>query len=327
VTGVQTCALPISDPDAYLALLHALLRAGKRAHLTEAIEEPPAAADLVEIAMLRAAWARGEDDGPGELSAWDEALNHAALDTSRNRFLEIANYAGSLGATRAADDAWVAAIRIGWGPIPPYSDLLPLFTRLALQGRSEDLLAVYRTLLRFEPHNADLINNFYYLGVIHGLVEPGRAIPALEALIAGHPDRPEFHSVLAVARLAAGEPAAALAVVPIVRESPAVPPMMADAIEGCARVLDEQIDPGRERLAKVNWRAFMRQERAFFRGLLQSYEAEQLPLPEMVAREIDDSDTPAWRQAVERLEKARADDVLPPLPPVVMPAAPELPAD
>ena len=117
----------------------------------------------------------------------------------------MARYASLLNAGDASVDAWVGAVRIGWGTIPLYRDLQQQIGVLAGKSRSEDLLAMFRTMLRFEPENPDLLNNFYYLGLLHGLLAPADSRAGLEPLIARFPERTEFKSALAMAYLQLGD--------------------------------------------------------------------------------------------------------------------------
>ena len=67
----------------------------------------------------------------------------------------------------------------------------------------------------------------------------------------------------------------------------------------------------------------MRQERAVFRNFLVKLKISELPLPELTSPTVDENpdQIPAWRKAVERLEKDRANDVLPSLPAPRIPGA------
>ena len=309
-------AAALSSPTAYIARLHALLREKRSDEITALLDDPPDSCDLVDLWLAKAAAARMRDDRPAESEAWVNALNNAAFDQSRNRFLEIGQYATTLGAASVIEDSWVAGIRIGWGPIPLYRDLRPVFASLSTKSRSEDLLAIFRTLLRFEPMNVDLINNYHYLALLHELESPADAVSALENLVASAPDKPEFLSALAFAHLMADQPEQALARIPALRQSKRVSPMMIQALEGTARVLAGQPDAGRQLLDQVNWRLFMRAESHAFRKLLTRREIRDLPLPplELLTPTPGPEDAPAWRRAVERLEKQRAKDMLPALP-------------
>lgn len=318
----------IKTSEAYVALLHALLRTDREDELREKIADPPPYVDLVEVSLIRAMLARRRGNEASEQTAWEQALDYASFDSDRNRFLEIARYAESLGADRAAEDAWVAGIRVGWGLIPLYADLRPRFAGLAAKDRSADLLAMFRTLIRFEPENPELVQNFFYLGVIHNIVEPSVAVDRLRALLEAHEDRPEFASSLAFAHLAANQPRKALDLIPTVRSSDLISPMMADALEGTALALTDSPETALPLLETVDWDRFLRQERVAFREILTSHEIANLPLPLLETTLPDDYDpaeAPAWRKAIEAAEKARETDTLPPLPPLEVPEMPEVP--
>ena len=307
--------------DAYLARLHALLRLKKTSELTSALAAPPASVDLVEIEIVQAALAANRGAQIACEAAWTQALNRAAFDASRNRFIEIARAAEGMGAKTSAVDAWVASVRSGWGQLPLYRDLQPVFASLAVQGRSEDMLAMYRTLLRFEPRNPELLNNFNYLALIHGILPPSQVATDLTALVAAQPERPEFDSALMLAEMLDGRPADALARLPRLAESRGVAPMMKTALEGTARLLAGETEAGTALLKQVKWQLFIRQERIVFRNLLVKLKISELPLPEMEKpiAEIAPDMIPAWRKALQQLEKDRSGDVLPTLPAVRIP--------
>ncbi|MEI6656432.1 MAG: hypothetical protein WCP45_16840 [Verrucomicrobiota bacterium] len=309
--------------DAYLARLHALLRLKKNSAITAALVAPPPSVDLVELEIVKAALAANRGDPIESATAWTRALNQASFDASRNRFIEIARAAEGAGAKASAVDAWVASVRSGWGQLPLYQDLLPVFGNLAGNGRSEDLLAMYRTLRRFEPLNPELINNFYYLALLHGLLPADEVAVEMAKLVAGRPERLEFNSALMLAEMLAGRPADALARLPQLRESRGVAPVMKSALEGAARVLAGEVGAGTALLRDVNWQLFLRQERIVFRDALLKLKISGIPLPELEAPklEADPEKIPAWRKALERLEKDRSGDILPALPAVRIPGA------
>jgi len=308
--------------DAYVARLHALLREGKESDLSKLLSSPPPSADLVEVEMVRASLAKRGGDEIAASTAWTRSLNQAAFDITRNRFIEIARVAEMSGARATAQDAWVAAVRSGWGPLPLYRDLLPVFTSLAISGRSEDLMAMYRSLLRLEPLNVELSNNFNYLALIHGMIPASIAADTFRSLIEKEPERTDVLSGLMLAELEAGKPVEALALLPAMKASRTTSPMMIRALEGSALVMNGESEKGVAVLRAVEWRLFMRQERIAFRELLITFKVANLPLPdaEVDAVQVDPSATPAWRKAVEKMEKDRAGDVLPALP------APRLPS-
>ena len=300
--------------DAFVARLNALSRLKKDAEIAAALAAPPASADFVEIELVQASLATAKGDAIGAGAAWTRALNHAAYDTTRNRCIDLARSAQRSGAKDAAEDAWVAAVRLGWGQLPPYADLLPVFASLLAKGRSEDLMAMFRTLLRFEPRNSELLNNAYYFALLQGVLPPAQVVSVMTKLIE-HADKPVYHSTLMLAEILDGHPAEALAQLPKVRAGNDVAPMMVAALEGTARVLNGDTEAGTALLQDVNWRDFMGQERMVFRNLLVKFENSKMPMPEMASptAEVNPDTIPAWRKALERFEKDRAGDVLPAL--------------
>lgn len=302
--------------DAYLARLHALLRLKRNAEIEAALAAPPDSVDLMDLEILRALMASRRGEMSMADSAWTRALNQASFDANRNRFIEIAHAAEGYRAVTAAENAWVASIRSGWGQLPLYQDLQPIFASLAAKGRTEDLLAMYRTLMRFEPLNPHLNNNFYYLALLHGLLPPERIVAEMTKLVTARPELPEFSTTLMLAEMLDGHAAKALTRLPQLRESRRVAPMMKTALEGSARVLAGETEAGTALLQQVKWQDFLRQERIVFRDMLVKLKISELPLPalEPLKADINPDQVPAWRKAVERHEKDRAKDVLPALP-------------
>ena len=328
--AIQVLAEPAKTrADAYLTRLHVLLSLGKDDEVDAALAFPPAAPDPVGIEIVRAclAWHRNNPNAAD--TALTRAMNHAAFDTTRNRFIEIARIAEVRGAKASAENAWVAAFRLGWGQLPLYNDLLPVLAGLADKGRSEDLLAIFQTMLRFETRNPELLDHFHYLALIHGVLPPDQVAAAQEKLVAALPGRLEFNATLMLAKMLGSQPADALALLPKVRDSRGVPPMRKTALEGTARLLAGETAAGTALLGKVNWLSLMRQERIVFRDALMKLKLSEVPIPELKTAKEDENpgQTPAWRKAMERLEKDRANDVLPALPPPHVPAMDSKPAD
>lgn len=310
-----------SRSDAYLALLHAQLRLGRLEDLNKTLETPPPSADVVEIEMVRATLAARQGDESAASAAWNRALDQAAFDNSRNRFIEIAGAAEAAGSGAAVLDAWVAAVLSAWGQLPLAKDIEPVMMELARRGRSEDLLDVSRSLLRYEPNNPKLINNSQYLGLIHGLVTPEDASRALEQALKAHPEMQELKSAMMMARLMEGRGADALELLPAVRECSRIAPMMIKALEGSALVLEGRNEEGLGLLGQVRWNLFLRQERVAFRDILIKLKIEGLPLPEFEEVVVEDpSQSRAWRKALDDRRKAMEEEVLPSLP------VPEVPA-
>jgi hypothetical protein len=305
----------LTRSDAYLARLHALLRLDKTDELAAALATPPTAVDLVELEIVKAIQAAKAGDPIAADAVWVRVLNQAAFDATRNRFIEVARTADGCGAKEAAVNAWVAAVRLGWGPLPLYQDMRRVFASLAAQGRSDDMLAMCQTLLRFEPGNADLINDFHYLSLLHGSLPPDKIIP-LQTKMAAQLTKPSYFATLMLAEMLAGRPTDALARLPKFADSKAVAPMMQTALEGCARVLAGESEAGAAVLKTIDWNGFMRQEKIVFNNLLVKSRVSGLPIPELKSEQAvaDPAQSPAWRKTVERLQKDQAGEVLPSLP-------------
>ncbi|RYD82107.1 MAG: hypothetical protein EOP84_09955 [Verrucomicrobiaceae bacterium] len=307
--------------DAYLALLHALLRLNREPELREALAQPPETADMVELEIVRAVLAARRGDTAAAGIAWTNALNEASYDTRRNRFILVAKTAEKYGARDAAENAWVAAIRSSWGPLPFYADIQPLLSSLASKGRSSDVHAICRNLARFEDTNPVLLNNYLYLSLIHNMVAPADAVATLTRLTKEYPEFTQLNSSLMLAEMMDHRPQDAVARVPALRETKGLSPMMKDLLEGTALVLNDDFEHGKALIEKVNWKAFLPQEQVAFKALLldKTEEAEaknfQISLPEASeTQESDPEQTPAWRRAVERMEQDRSKDTLPALP-------------
>jgi len=316
----------LSSGAAFIPYLQALLRQKDTIRIAAALGNPPPTVDLVDFQLAKAVAARIQQDPSAEIQAWNESLRLAAFDTSRNRFIEIGRYAEIIGAANVIEDSWVAAVLMGWGKIPLYRDLIQVFGSLAAKGRSRDLLSMYRTLLRFEPQNPELLNNYHYLALLHGVVSPALAVTSLTSLVDAHPDKPDFLSALAMAHLMNDQPELALERLEGLVLARRVAPQMRAAIEGTALILSGQTDAGRSKLSEVDWRLFLRVEALAFRNLLSALAIKDLPLPEMSQLEAaeDPDQVPAWRAAVERLERERANDTLPALPPLKIPSVEDL---
>jgi hypothetical protein len=226
-------------------------------------------------------------------------------------------------AMSVAEDAWVAALRSGWGQLPLYQDILPLIGSLGSKSESEDLLAIFRTMVRLEPGNIDLLNNYIYLGLIHQVTTPSDAAARLKEMSEKNPEKHELYSALMLAEIMDGRPGDALGHLPNLKKSQRVAPQMKLALEGTAQILNGETDAGSKILSEVPWETLMTQERTIFRELLTRN--NKVKLPEILANEpieqIDPEKIPAWRKAIEKMEKDRAGDILPALPAPRVPGA------
>ena len=305
-----------TSPDAFFARLRILLSLRKNAAIGVALAAPPPGADPIEIELMRATVATSHGQTGAAETALNKALNLAASDSSRNRFIELAAIADKAGTREVAENAWIAAIRMGWGPLPLYSDLRPVMAALTAKGRSEDLLAMTRSLLLYEPNELELQLDFHYLALLHNVLTPREVITEVSNLI-HRLDTPRGHATLMLASLLDGHPEEALTDLTKFRENKEAAPAMITALEGTARLLVGETEAGTKLLNEIDWSRLMPQESIVLRGLLVKLKLSQLPVPDVAGprSEVDPEQIPAWRKAVEKAEKSRAGDSLPALPP------------
>jgi hypothetical protein len=306
-------------PDAFTARLHALIREKRIDEVRELLASPPPNIDKMELELIKVATARMLQDPSAEMAAWNRALYQALLNDSKNAFIEIARHAEVLGASSVVERAWVSAVRVGWGRLPLYNDLLPIFASRARQSRTDDLVGMYSSLIRYEPGNIELQNNLFYLGLLHGTVQAEEALRGLELLAVNHPELPELYSGAAVAALMAGKPAQALAWLPTIEDSPRASPVLRKAVRAVALLMQGDEAAGTSLLAELDWSALLSQERVVFRKLLLAMKVQDISLPELPQEtnsdemeEIERSD--AWKRAMDQIERSRVNDTLPALP-------------
>lgn len=293
--------------DAYLARLHALLRLGHREALAEALKNPPASADMVDVEIVNAVLAQGSGDTSAASAAWTRALNQASYETRRNRFLGIARAAQNYGSSQAAEDAWMAAVLMGFGDLPLYIDLYPQLGSMSKKGHSEDILVMSRAMVTFEPGNPDLANNVAYLGLIHGATNPAEAIAKLEKVLSDHPAKTEINSTLMLADLLASNPDRALERLPLFEKSSLVATTTKRMLHACALHMKRKPEEAKALLQDIRELDFMPQEWATFAKLRGEAVKEGIT-PRKWSATSDVADTeevPAWRKSLERAEQQR----------------------
>lgn len=281
----------LSDPAAYVARAQALLADHRMDEIANLLANPTPGVDTIELEYLKVGMARLQQDQAAEARAWNRALQQAPLDNAHNRFIEIAQRAESLAAHSVAERAWVAAIRTGYGRLPLYRDLMPLFSSLSKQNRADDLLELFRILLRLEPQNLELKNNYYYLALILGVNQPEESMARFQQLAAENPNMPVLASSAAMAALMAGQPKLAIDALQY-RSTTEQSSMMRSALLGTALLLDDDPDAARPLLAKVDWSKLLPQEAIVFRKLQADKQAANLPLPALHLPNGDRPPTP-----------------------------------
>jgi tetratricopeptide (TPR) repeat protein len=325
--AVQALAEPAkSSPSAYIAYIHALMKVGKLEEAKKIVSTPLKSVDLVHLELVKATVFRAMNDTGSEGRAWNEALAKAAYDQSRNRYIEIARLATVANQPEIVEEAWVAALQVGWGKIPISQDLTPIMVSLARKNRTNDLISMIRTFLRFEPGNPELLNNFNYLTLLEGVLPPTEATKAFEDLIRRFPNAIEVRSGLAMALLMAGQPKLALEEAPKFASSPRISPDFTKALRGTAHLLLGEEETAKLLIEQINWKGLSLSEANVFTRLISKSKIKDVVIPQAQVKAAveDPSQTPAWKSALEKLEKQRSRDVLPALPTPKLPPPPAI---
>ncbi|WP_035613994.1 hypothetical protein [Haloferula sp. BvORR071] len=296
--------------DAYIVRLHSLLKLKRENDLTEALKNPPPAADPVELEIVRATLAKNRGDRGAANTSWNAALEQALYDTRRNRFIEVARAAELQGELIPAADAWFAAVRTGFGQLPVYAALARPISILYRQGRAEDILAMSQSMLRLEPRNTDLINNTAYLGLILHSTEPVEVIRTLEEVRSKEPEKVELNATLILADLLAGDAQKATSRLPEIESTKRVGPETKAMLRALALKLSGEEQKARELYDGIDKSGFLPQEKTVFANLMDGKKEKKETTPdtsladwEKKRTDISSAEVPAWRKGLERAEQ------------------------
>jgi|694.fasta_scaffold29223_5 hypothetical protein len=138
--------------------------------------------------------------------AWAAAMNEASGTGDDEAYLKLQDIAGKAALPEHANQALLAAIRSGCGPLPLYVDLKPLLMSLAARGQEKALLELTATYLHFEPGNPVLLTQYAYLACINDLIKPSDLLQALEPIAHAMPGEMPIQCVLATAYLRDSRP-------------------------------------------------------------------------------------------------------------------------
>ena len=143
------------------------------------------------------------------LQRWEAAVDAAKRDVSRNWFYQLAETAAVFQNTDRQMEVMALAIEHPFGDPPASSLLSPLFQWLLDNNQTKRLLKITETLLRREPENPILINNYLYLKALHGKVND-EDVAKLRLLVKTYPDQKGLLDSLALVLLQNKEPQAAI---------------------------------------------------------------------------------------------------------------------
>lgn len=199
-----------TQPAIFSLLLKSSIQAFDWQRLKELIDQHQGRLSRLEELAYRAV-ITAKTGKPGDLAdSWAAAMNEASASTAGNPYLTLRSIAENCGMPSEANQAMLAAIRKGSGPLPLYSDLKPLLITLAQEGNEHALLEISAIYLIYEPGNPVLITQYAYLACLNDLADPDTILKALAPLAKELPKEIPLLCAVAAAQLCANEPDKAL---------------------------------------------------------------------------------------------------------------------
>jgi hypothetical protein len=198
-------------PELFPRMLEAMERSGAWQQVAPLLDSHGERLPKFEELTHRALTAAKTADSPARAVAWSAAMAEAKASPLPTAFLTLERLARDAGLHNEAEQAMVAAIRLGRGPLPLYAALKPLLMSLARQGRDNTLLEICASYLAFEPGNPVLLTQFAYLACLSNVIEAKTLLKAMETLATGFPKDLTIQCVLATACLCAGQASQAAA--------------------------------------------------------------------------------------------------------------------
>jgi hypothetical protein len=225
---------------------------------------------LEELAHRAVLVAKTADAGSRN-DAWAAAMGDAEGGaSSNNAYLTLHRIARDARMPDEAEQALVAAIRTGRGPLPLYSDLKPLLHSLAEKERENVLLEICAIYLSFEPGNPVLLTQYAYLACLNHLAEPATILKALEPLARAFPKELPIQCVLAMVYLCDGRPAKAAETLDGLKLDPAKLGPGYRATFLTTQVLNCRMAGNDPQIEEFPWQSLQASERRKFAELIKS---------------------------------------------------------
>lgn len=259
-----------AHPELFPKVLQAMERSGAWKQVIPLLNEHGKRLPKFEELAHRAMAAAKLSDSPARLVAWNAAMAEAKTSTKTTAYLTLQRLASEAAMSDEAEDAMVAAISLGRGPLPLYAELKPLLSSLARKGHDKTLLEVCAGYLAFEPGNPVLLTQFAYLACLSNAVEPKTILKAMEALAGGYPKDLTIQCVLVTAYICDGQAAKAAATLDALEVEPdKLPPGLRAAIL-TTEVLNHRIGRDDPRVTEFPWKALQPSERKKFSELIRN---------------------------------------------------------
>lgn len=239
---------------------------GRYEELEKELLDPPAEIADIPLLCCRAILATQQEKRSHALLLWQEAMERAERDATRNWFYYISDRASLVGNEDLEMEAMARGIEGRFGRPPPTAELAGLITWLYEHHETKRLLDVSYRLLQREPRNPLLINNYYYLKALHGTATR-EDLEVLKELVAAIPDEPGFASSLAFAHLELDEPAEAIQVLDELDTDER--PRSEQAIRAAALSALEQREASFAIAANIDWDKFSTEEATVLRSWIE----------------------------------------------------------
>lgn len=200
--------------------LHALESLAQWDQLETELKNPGVLVPEPLLLATRALVAARRGDMVQSLQRWQKAIEVAKRDQNRNWFYQLAGTARQLGDMDRLMETVIEGIKHPLGIPPDTKDLAPLFQWLKDRGEGKRLLEVSSLLLRREPDNPLLLNNYSYLKALYGNPEKDE-VEAMREIVSRYPGQENFRNTLAFVILSTGDAKASLEVMEQAGTSPA----------------------------------------------------------------------------------------------------------
>ncbi|MCX6874250.1 MAG: hypothetical protein NTW21_10650 [Verrucomicrobia bacterium] len=262
-------------PALFPRMLEAMERSGAWEQVVPLLEAHGQRLPKFEELAHRALVAAKTADAAARDAAWNAAIAEATASSLPTALLTLQRLAREAEMPDEAEQAMVAAIRLGRGPLPLYAELKPLLSSLAQQGRDNTLLEICTSYLAFEPDNPVLLTQFAYLACLNSVIELKTILKAMEALAAGFPKELNIQCVLATAYLCDGQQTKAAETFERLELDPAELPPGYRAAFLTTQVLTLRLAKDDPLITEFPWKSLQPSERKKFTELLRTTEPER----------------------------------------------------
>jgi len=259
-----------AHPELFPQVLDAAERAGAWDQVQQLLDDHGQQLPKLEELAHRSVLAAKTDESADRASAWHAAIAEAQSSAEDNAYLTLLRITRDAGMQDESEQALIAAIRKGRGPLPVFADLKPLLQSLERQGHEQVLLDICKAYLSFESGNPVLLTQYAYLACLNQLAEPSTFLKTLEPLAKAYPKELPIHCVLATVYLCDGQPDKAAAMLDGFKLDPDKLAPGYQAAFLTTQVLNNRIAKDDPQIETFPWKSLLPCERRKFSELLRN---------------------------------------------------------